>query len=137
MIQAVLGERYRLGERIAATWRLPFAEAFALGEQVARALAAAHAHGLVHRALAKHPADRFPSATALADALSSAAAPDHRPQHARAAQDTRAAAGAREPRPPLSAPRRGGVAQPRAGCRSLSTGPGGPAGRWWRWGRSS
>jgi serine/threonine-protein kinase len=49
MIQAVLGERYRLGERIAATWRLPFAEAFALGEQVARALAAAHAHGLVHR----------------------------------------------------------------------------------------
>ena len=49
MIQAVLGERYRLGERIAVTGRLPFAEAFAIGEQVARALAAAHAHGLVHR----------------------------------------------------------------------------------------
>ena len=49
MIPAVLGERYRLGERIAGGGRLPFPEAFAIGEQVARALAAAHAHGLVHR----------------------------------------------------------------------------------------
>jgi serine/threonine protein kinase len=46
---AVLGDRYRLGERIAARGRLPWTEAFALGEQVARALDAAHAHGLVHR----------------------------------------------------------------------------------------
>jgi eukaryotic-like serine/threonine-protein kinase len=218
VMELVEGET--LAERIAATGRLPFAEAFAIGEQVARALAAAHAHGLVHRdvkpanvllgpggakvtdfgiakaataatltrtgmvlgsanyvapeqargddvgpaadqyslgcvlfeavtgrtpyaganpvaiatqhvsspvpdprsdlpdlpapaadlirrALAKHPADRFPSATALADALSSAATPDHRPQDARAAQDTRAAAGAREPRPPLSGPPEG------------------------------
>jgi len=49
MIQAVLGDRYRLGKRIAARGRLPWPEAFALGEQVARALDAAHAHGLVHR----------------------------------------------------------------------------------------
>jgi hypothetical protein len=47
MIQAVLGDRYRLGERIADGGRLPWPEAFALGEQVARALDAAHA--LVHR----------------------------------------------------------------------------------------
>jgi eukaryotic-like serine/threonine-protein kinase len=189
VMELVEGET--LAERIAATGRLPFAEAFAIGEQVARALAAAHAHGLVHRdvkpanvllgrggakvtdfgiakaataatltrtgmvlgsanyvapeqaqgddvgpaadqyslgyvlfevtgrtpyaganpvaiatqhvsspvpdprsdlpdlpapaadlirrALAKHPADRFPSATALADALSTAATPDHGP----------------------------------------------------------
>jgi len=44
-----LVEGETLAERIAATGRLPFAEAFAIGEQVARALAAAHAHGLVHR----------------------------------------------------------------------------------------
>jgi serine/threonine-protein kinase len=38
-----------LAERIAARGRLPWREAFGIGEQVARALAAAHAHGLVHR----------------------------------------------------------------------------------------
>jgi serine/threonine protein kinase len=38
-----------LAERIAARGRLPWPEAFTIGEQVARALAAAHAHGLVHR----------------------------------------------------------------------------------------
>lgn len=47
VMELVEGET--LAERIAATGRLPFAEAFAIGEQVARALAAAHAHGLVHR----------------------------------------------------------------------------------------
>ena len=38
-----------LADRIAARGRLPWPEAFAIGEQVARALAAAHASGLVHR----------------------------------------------------------------------------------------
>jgi eukaryotic-like serine/threonine-protein kinase len=38
-----------LAERLAARGRLPWQEAFAIGEQVAAALAAAHAHGLVHR----------------------------------------------------------------------------------------
>jgi eukaryotic-like serine/threonine-protein kinase len=38
-----------LAERVAARGRLPWQEAFAVGEQVARALAAAHANGLVHR----------------------------------------------------------------------------------------
>jgi tRNA A-37 threonylcarbamoyl transferase component Bud32 len=38
-----------LAERVAAKGRLPWREAFAIGEQVAAALAAAHAHGLVHR----------------------------------------------------------------------------------------
>ena len=38
-----------LAERVAARGRLPWQEAFAIGEQVAAALAAAHAHGLVHR----------------------------------------------------------------------------------------
>jgi eukaryotic-like serine/threonine-protein kinase len=47
VMELVEGET--LAERIAATGRLPFTEAFAIGEQVARALAAAHAHGLVHR----------------------------------------------------------------------------------------
>jgi eukaryotic-like serine/threonine-protein kinase len=47
VMELVEGET--LAERIEATGRLPWREAFALGEQVARALAAAHAHGLVHR----------------------------------------------------------------------------------------
>jgi eukaryotic-like serine/threonine-protein kinase len=47
VMELVEGET--LAERIAAAGRLPFTEAFAIGEQVARALAAAHAHGLVHR----------------------------------------------------------------------------------------
>jgi eukaryotic-like serine/threonine-protein kinase len=47
VMELVEGET--LAERIAARGRLPFTEAFALGEQVARALAAAHAHRLVHR----------------------------------------------------------------------------------------
>jgi eukaryotic-like serine/threonine-protein kinase len=212
VMELVEGET--LAERIAAIGRLPFTEAFAIGEQVARALAAAHAHGLVHRdvkpanvllgpggakvtdfgiakaataatltrtgmvlgsanyvapeqaqgdpvgpaadqyslgcvlfeavtgrtpytganpvaiatqhvsspvpdprgdlpdlpapaadlirrALAKHPADRFPSATALADALSTTATPGHGTQQAWGAQD------AREPRSPLSGPPEG------------------------------
>jgi eukaryotic-like serine/threonine-protein kinase len=47
VMELVEGET--LAERIEATGRLPWPEAFALGEQVARALAAAHAHGVVHR----------------------------------------------------------------------------------------
>jgi eukaryotic-like serine/threonine-protein kinase len=47
VMELVEGET--LAERIAATGRLPWPEAFAIGRQVARALAAAHAHGLVHR----------------------------------------------------------------------------------------
>ena len=47
VMELVEGET--LAERIAARGRLPWAEAFTLGEQVARALAAAHAHRLVHR----------------------------------------------------------------------------------------
>jgi eukaryotic-like serine/threonine-protein kinase len=47
VMELVEGET--LAERIEATGRLPWPGAFALGEQVARALAAAHAHGLVHR----------------------------------------------------------------------------------------
>ena len=47
VMELVEGET--LAERIADRGRLPWAEAFAIGEQVARALAAAHAHGLVHR----------------------------------------------------------------------------------------
>jgi eukaryotic-like serine/threonine-protein kinase len=38
-----------LAERVAARGPLPWPEALAVGEQVARALAAAHANGLVHR----------------------------------------------------------------------------------------
>jgi serine/threonine protein kinase len=44
-----LVEGETLAERIAARRRLPWADAFGLGEQVARALAAAHGHRLVHR----------------------------------------------------------------------------------------
>jgi eukaryotic-like serine/threonine-protein kinase len=223
VMELVEGET--LAERIAAIGRLPFTEAFAIGEQVARALAAAHAHGLVHRdvkpanvllgpggakvtdfgiakaataatltrtgmvlgsanyvapeqaqgdhvgpaadqyslgcvlfeavtgrtpytganpvaiatqhvsspvpdprsdlpglpapaadlirrALAKHPADRFPSATALADALSTAATPDHDPQAAQGARGPRfplpgPLPGARQPRAPLPGPPEG------------------------------
>jgi eukaryotic-like serine/threonine-protein kinase len=47
VMELVEGET--LAERIAARGRLPWPEAFALGGQVARALAAAHAHGMVHR----------------------------------------------------------------------------------------
>jgi eukaryotic-like serine/threonine-protein kinase len=47
VMELVEGET--LAERIEARGRLPWPEAFALGEQVARALAAAHAQGLVHR----------------------------------------------------------------------------------------
>jgi eukaryotic-like serine/threonine-protein kinase len=47
VMELVEGET--LAERIAARGRLPWPEAFAVAEQVARALAAAHAHGLVHR----------------------------------------------------------------------------------------
>jgi eukaryotic-like serine/threonine-protein kinase len=47
VMELVEGET--LAERLAARCRLPWREAFAIGEQVAAALAAAHAHGLVHR----------------------------------------------------------------------------------------
>jgi serine/threonine protein kinase len=47
VMELVEGEN--LAERVAARGRLPWQEAFAIGEQVAAALAAAHAHGLVHR----------------------------------------------------------------------------------------
>jgi eukaryotic-like serine/threonine-protein kinase len=47
VMELVEGET--LAERIAARGRLPWTETFTLGEQVARALAAAHACGLVHR----------------------------------------------------------------------------------------
>jgi serine/threonine protein kinase len=47
VMELVEGET--LAERIAARGRLPWTDASAIGEQVARALAAAHAHGLVHR----------------------------------------------------------------------------------------
>jgi serine/threonine-protein kinase len=47
VMELVEGET--LAERLAARGRLPWREAFATGGQVAMALAAAHAHGLVHR----------------------------------------------------------------------------------------
>jgi eukaryotic-like serine/threonine-protein kinase len=47
VMELVEGEN--LAERVAAGGPLPWQEAFAIGEQVAAALAAAHAHGLVHR----------------------------------------------------------------------------------------
>jgi serine/threonine-protein kinase len=61
----------------------------------------APAADLIRRALAKHPADRFPSATALADALSTAATPDHGPPLPGPAQ------GRRQPRAPLPGPPEG------------------------------
>ncbi|HYY80000.1 MAG TPA: protein kinase [Actinomycetes bacterium] len=47
VMELVEGET--LAERLAARGRLDWREAFAVGEQLAAALAAAHAHGLVHR----------------------------------------------------------------------------------------
>jgi eukaryotic-like serine/threonine-protein kinase len=47
VMELVEGET--LAARIARAGPLPWPDAFAIGEQVARALAAAHAHGLVHR----------------------------------------------------------------------------------------
>jgi eukaryotic-like serine/threonine-protein kinase len=47
VMELVEGET--LAERLAARGSLPWQEAFAIGAQVAAALAAAHAHGLVHR----------------------------------------------------------------------------------------
>ena len=47
VMELVEGEN--LAERVAAGGPLPWQEAFAIGEQVAAALAAAHHHGLVHR----------------------------------------------------------------------------------------
>ncbi len=47
VMELVEGET--LATRIARSGPLPWPEAFAIGEQVARALAAAHARGLVHR----------------------------------------------------------------------------------------
>jgi eukaryotic-like serine/threonine-protein kinase len=47
VMELVEGET--LAERLAAGGSLPWRAAFAIGEQVAAALAAAHAHGLVHR----------------------------------------------------------------------------------------
>jgi eukaryotic-like serine/threonine-protein kinase len=61
----------------------------------------APAADLIRRALAKHPADRFPSATALADALSTAATPDHDPPWPGPLP------GARQPRAPLPGPPEG------------------------------
>ncbi len=47
VMELVEGET--LAERIARLGHLPWREAFAIAEQVARALAVAHAHGVVHR----------------------------------------------------------------------------------------
>jgi hypothetical protein len=47
VMELVEGET--VAERIAREGRLPWREAFAIAEQVARALGAAHAHGVVHR----------------------------------------------------------------------------------------
>jgi tRNA A-37 threonylcarbamoyl transferase component Bud32 len=47
VMELVEGET--LAERIDRQGRLPWRQAFAIAEQVARALAAAHAHGVVHR----------------------------------------------------------------------------------------
>ena len=76
----------------------------------------APAADLIRRALAKHPADRFPSATALADALSTAATPPRPP----APGPPR-----RQPRAPLSGPPEGERALG-AGSQPTSGGSGRP-----------
>jgi len=86
---------------------------------------------LIRRALAKHPADRFPSATALADALSTAADPDQGPQ------DARGVRGVREPHPPLPGPPEGERSPVTTGVPLAVHRPGRAVGRRWRWGRSS
>jgi serine/threonine-protein kinase len=91
----------------------------------------APAADLIRRALAKHPADRFPSATALADALSTAADPDQGPQ------DARGVRGVREPHPPLPGPPEGERSPVTTGVPLAVHRPGRAVGRRWRWGRSS
>jgi serine/threonine protein kinase len=152
VMELVEGET--LAERIAATGRTPYAGANPV------AIATQHvsapvpdprqdlpdlpppAAALIRRALAKHPADRFASASPMADALT---VPGTRELH----PPLPAHLGTREPRPPLPGPPVG------ERSRSARTGdpavhsphrtPGSPrrtpgragAGRRWRWGRSS
>lgn len=141
VMELVEGET--LAERIAARGRLPWTEAFALGEQVARALAAAHAHRLVHRDVKSGnilvgPGERFPSASAMADALATTV---ERASHPPAPVPD----GPHPPTPVLGPPVREGspsagsgepvVHSPRRpGQRGRPGRPGWPG---WRWGRSS
>jgi serine/threonine protein kinase len=91
----------------------------------------APAADLIRRALAKHPADRFPSATALADALSTAAAPGHGPQDARELHPPppEPPRGTREPRAPLSGPPEGERSPVASGVLLAVHRPGRPARR--------